>query len=74
MAEWLVEQGIGEHRAILLDEGATRFARVDWPGTLAPGDIADAVLVARAAGSPRGTLRFASGVLPWRSFQRSIAA
>ncbi len=59
--EWLVEEGIGEHRAILIDSGAIVAARVNWPGPLAPGLIADAVLAARAAGGKRGTLRFTSG-------------
>lgn len=35
--------------------------RIDWPGKLAPGQIEDAVLIARPAGSKRGTARFASG-------------
>lgn len=61
MAEWLIEEGIGEHRAVLLDGGEIVAARVDWPGALAAGQIEDAVLIARAAGSPRGTLRFANG-------------
>ena len=61
MAEWLVEQGIGEHRAVLLDGGQIAAARIDWPGTLKAGQVEDAVLIARAAGSPRGTARFASG-------------
>ena len=66
MAEWLVEEGIGEHRAIRLagstsDGSDIAAARVDWPGALAPGQVEDAILVARSAGSRRGTLRFASG-------------
>lgn len=61
MAEWLIEEGIGEHRAILLDGGAIIAARLDWPGALAAGQVEDAVLVSRAAGSTRGTLCFASG-------------
>lgn len=36
-------------------------AALDWPGTLSPGQVEDARLIARSAGSPRGTLRFASG-------------
>ena len=61
MAEWLVEEGIGEHRAIRLDGDRIAEARLDWPGELAVGQVEDAVLVARAAGSRRGTARFASG-------------
>lgn len=60
-AQWFVEQGIGEHRAILIDGGKIVAARIDWPGALTAGQIEDAVLIARAAGSKRGTVRFASG-------------
>jgi hypothetical protein len=59
--EWLIEEGIGEHRAILVQGGAIVAARLDWPGALAAGQVEDAVLIARTAGSPRGTLRFAGG-------------
>lgn len=61
MADWLVEEGIGEHRAILTADGAIHAARIDWPGPLSAGQVEDAALIARAAGSKRGTLRFASG-------------
>lgn len=61
MAEWQIEEGIGEDRAILVEHGAILAARIDWPGALAAGQVEDAVLIARAAGSKRGTLRFASG-------------
>jgi hypothetical protein len=61
LAEWLVEEGIGEHRAILTENGAILAAQVDWPGALATGQVEDAMLLSRAAGSKRGTLRFASG-------------
>lgn len=61
MAEWLVEQGIGEDRAICMAGGQVVAARIDWPGALACGQVEDAVLVSRVRGSPRGRARFASG-------------
>ena len=60
-AEWQIEEGIGEHRALLIAHGEAIAARVHWPGELTAGQIEDAQLIARTAGSPRGTLRFASG-------------
>jgi hypothetical protein len=58
---WFVEEGIAEHRAILLQGGAIIAARIAWPGRLAAGKIADAVLTSRTSGSSRGTVRFAGG-------------
>lgn len=61
MAEWLVEQGIGEERALCFAGGELVAARLHWPGRLSPGQIEDAVLVSRKVGSKRGTVRFANG-------------
>src|SRR5690606_15341031 len=61
LAEWLVEEGIGEHRAVRLENDTIAEARVQWPGELTAGVVADAVLISRAAGSSRATARFPDG-------------
>ncbi|MCW1403069.1 hypothetical protein OKA06_12280 [Novosphingobium sp. MW5] len=61
MPEWLVEEGIGEHRAVLVDRGRIIGARVDWLEAVRPGLIAEAQLVSRPRGSSRGVVRLADG-------------
>lgn len=52
---WLVEEGIGEHRALLLAGDRIIAARIEWPGTVAAGWVVAATLTSRSSGSPRGT-------------------
>ena len=55
LADWLIEEGIAEHRAVRLAGDEIAEARIDWPGRLAAGWVVDAKLLSRAAGSARGT-------------------
>lgn len=61
LAEWLIEEGIGEDRAIRIADDAIIAARLHWPGALAPGQIEDAKLIARHGGSSRGMAQFPNG-------------
>lgn len=55
MADWLVEEGIAEHRAARFDGERIVAARVEWPGNAAAGWVIEAKLIARTSGSTRGT-------------------
>lgn len=44
MAEWLYEEGIGENRAILVEDGRILEAAIELPGLLAVGTVAEARL------------------------------
>ena len=61
MASWLIEDGIGERRCALIEGERIVAARIELPGELAAGQVEYGILIARAAGSARGTIRFTSG-------------
>ncbi|WP_120717450.1 ribonuclease E/G family protein [Tsuneonella amylolytica] len=58
---WLVERGIGEDRALLVENEHAVAAKIRWPGELVAGQALTARLVSRRAGSARGTARTEDG-------------
>lgn len=62
MTGWLVEQGIGEERAILYRAGQPYAARARWHGTtLEPGAVVEGVLASKPKDSLRGRAIFPGG-------------
>ncbi len=61
MIEWLYEDGIGEERAILVDNGRILAARIERHGGLKPGMVAPARLITRLVAKSRGIVRFTDG-------------
>ncbi|MHA7819009.1 MAG: ribonuclease E/G [Erythrobacter sp.] len=61
MAEWLIEHGIGEVRALLIDKGEIVAAKVRWPGEITAGNMLFAKLTAKMAGRNRGTATLENG-------------
>ena len=59
--EWLIEQGIGEARALLVQGEEVLAAKLLWPGELAAGDILPARLFSKPAGSRRGVAALETG-------------
>lgn len=54
MAEWLIEEGIGETRALLVASGQVLAAKLLWPGELAAGTQATGRLTVKHKGTRRG--------------------
>jgi len=54
LAEWLVEDGIGESRALLIEGGEVVAAKVHWLSKMVARTILMAKVVARQSGSARG--------------------
>ena len=59
--EWLVEEGIGEHRAIRLARHQIAESRLHWPGEISAGDVHHVQIVHRRSGSARATARLDDG-------------
>lgn len=59
MAEWLVQDGIGERRAALVEDGRLREIRLEWDDDplLQPGAVLPARLLRRADATGRGLIR-----------------
>jgi hypothetical protein len=60
LADWFVEEGIAEHRAVQVLNGRIVAAQVHWPERQIAGAVVEAKLVSRA-GATRGTAVTASG-------------
>jgi hypothetical protein len=61
LAEWLIEQGIGETRAILTDDGDIVEAAIELPGLVRVGAVLDARLTAILVPRARGIASLADG-------------
>ncbi|MEL6738561.1 MAG: ribonuclease E/G [Pseudomonadota bacterium] len=61
MSEWLIEEGIGETRSLLIEGGEAVAAKLEWPGELTAGTKAMAQLIATPAGARRGVAQLENG-------------
>lgn len=59
--EWLIEHGVGEQRALLIDKGEVLAARLIWPGALNPGEVVETQLTTKLLGKKRGIAQTQSG-------------
>jgi len=60
-AEWLVEEGIGEDRAVLVAARRIVAARIDWLDPVRTGAVIDAKLYSKPKGKRRGTAQLPDG-------------
>lgn len=60
-AEWLIENGIGESRALLVQQGEVLAAKLSWPGEIAAGDVYAAKLTSKPADARRGVAVLENG-------------
>lgn len=62
MAEWQIEEGIGETRALLLEGERVLAAKLMWPGELAAGTRTSGKLTAKLKGTRRGVALLDDGI------------
>ncbi|MFM7377282.1 MAG: ribonuclease [Erythrobacter sp.] len=58
---WLIEEGIGETRALQIEGGQVLAAKLLWPGELAAGTRTSGKLTAKLKGSRRGVALLGNG-------------
>lgn len=61
MAEWLIEDGIAERRALLVEGERVLAAKLMWPGEIAAGTRCTGQLTAKLKGSRRGVALLDNG-------------
>lgn len=61
MPEWLIEEGIGETRALLIEGDRVLAARLQWPGELTAGARVTGRLTAKLKGTRRGVVLLDDG-------------
>jgi Ribonuclease G/E len=61
LAEWLYEEGIGENRAILVEDGTILEAAIELPGELRAGAVVNARLTAILVPGRRGIVELPRG-------------
>lgn len=61
MAEWLIEEGIAERRALLVEGERVLAAKVSWPGELAAGVRTTGKLTTKFKGTRRGVALLEGG-------------
>lgn len=72
MAEWVVEQGIGETRAALIEGDTILEAAIEPDGSLRAGTVLEARLVARMAERGQGIVAWADGEALLRPLPRDV--
>ncbi|MEM7689374.1 MAG: ribonuclease [Pseudomonadota bacterium] len=59
--QWLIERGIGETRALLIENDTVVAAKLFWPGELRAGDLLNARLISKPKGARRGVAALETG-------------